>query len=77
MGSDVQYSLEDQIPPDVPVRDTLGRVYCNKAHAVAHGMLVADLEIIVFNERHMTLDLYPDTHIPTYIGFCEHCHEII
>jgi len=68
-------SLEDVIPPDVPVRDTSGRVYCHKQHALDHGVLVRDLAIIVFKERHM--EFMPGKHQSIYIGFCEHCGTLI
>ncbi len=74
-------SLDDIIPPDVPVRNKrTGHIYCHKTHALAHGVLVADMEIIVFNERFYPLagvDQYPNTHIPKYVGFCAYCGEII
>ncbi len=70
-------SLDDLIPPDVPVRDTSGRVFCNKQCAASAGILSRDMAIITWAERHEKQRDGTFSPVAKYIGFCAHCGTMI
>lgn len=65
----------DYLPPDVPVRDGRGNLYCNRRCAESRGIRSRDMSIITFRERHYSLD--NGAQIPQFMGFCAACRAII